>query len=168
MQTLAVCLTTLMIVIALLQLLQGVWMGYSRVLPWCRRTLTAIDCAIARNAHPETLRALRREQIKLGGMLAFMGSGKMLACYGLLCIFMVAAHDFEPTAFIETMIMVTVVVPILLYCISTMFVKAIEAATNSAAIKGLSYKWPRTSSSSVVSLCEAPYEPPRSSLPVTA
>lgn len=168
MKELAICLTTLMIVVALWQMLQGVWRGYFELLPWFRRTFRIIGSAMTQRADSEVVRVLTEERVKLSKIQAFIRSGQMTTFCGSLLVVMVVAYAFEPTAFIQAMIVITVVELLLFYSISEMLIVIIDGVIDSSVISWLSHKIRTMSFSSKSSLHEAPYKPPRLSLLVTA
>lgn len=168
MQKLAICLTTLMIIIALWQMLQGVWRGYFELLPWFQRTFRIIGSAMTQRADSEVVRVLIEERAKLSKIQAFIRSGQMTTFCGSLLVVMVVAYAFEPTAFIQAMIVITVVELLLFYSISAMLIVIIDGVIDSTVINWLSHKIRTMSFSSSSSLHEAPYKPPRLSLLVTA
>lgn len=92
----------------------------------------------------------------------------MTALCGSLLVIMVVAYAFEPTAFIQAMIIITVVELLLFYSISAMLIVVIDGVIDSTIINWLSHKIRTMSFSSKTSLREAPYKPPRPSLLVTA
>lgn len=168
MQTFFIGLVTLVFILALWQLMQGVWKGYFELLPWFRRTFRGIGSAMNRRADSEVVRVLIQERAKLSRVQSFICSGQMTTFCGSLLVVMVVAYAFEPTAYIQAMIIITVVELLLFYSISAMLIVIIDGVIDSTVINWLAHEIRTMSFSSKTSHREAPFKPPRLSLLVTA